>query len=736
MSTRPRTIAERLSRVAETSFVGRERELSELRGAIEAPELPFVVVFVNGAGGIGKSTFVRAACRSSSDVRTLALDCRDIEPTADGFVAALATALALTDAPSLERVVEALVAGVKRSVVVLDTYETFGLMDSWLRNVFIPALPDGVLTVIAGREAPNVAWTTTPGWQGLTRIIQLHELPEQDARRMLSTRGLGPSQIERVQRFARGYPIALELAAAALRANPDLDFEDAPAAKVLEQLTSAFVAGLSPETTRIVEAAASVRRVTEPMLEVILDTPEANAAFQRLRDLPFVNATSEGLRLHDVVRDTLARELARRAPERHRAHRQRAWRFITRESRHAVTRQLWQCTADMLYLIENPAVRTAFFPAGASNYFVGPAAVEDGVAILDIARTTEPRDAARWLERWWRQHPETFSVARDRDGRIAAFFTMFEPERVGGALLEEDPLTAAWARHVREHPVANGERVLFLRRWLATGTGEAPSPEQAACWLDIKRTYMEFRPSLRRLYTAVTGLATYAPIVLPLRFAPLSELNVDFGGQTYHTALLDFGPESVDGWLAALVGTELGVDQPPPSAAPARGRHLATVLFTDIVGATERAVALGDQRWRELLERHHARVRAELARHDGREVDTAGDGFLAAFDTPVQALRCALASADALRPLGLSIRAGVHTGECEPIGEKLAGIAVHIGARIAARAEADEVWVSSTVKDLAAGADLVFDDRGFHSLKGIPGDWRLFAVTSSRLDRG
>ena len=157
-------------------------------------------------------------------------------------------------------------------------------------------------------------------------------------------------------------------------------------------------------------------------------------------------------------------------------------------------------------------------------------------------------------------------------------------------------------------------------------------------------------------------------------------------------------------------------------------RVLATVMFTDIVGATETAARLGDKRWRELLMRHHDTVRGELQHFRGREIDTAGDGFFAAFDGPARAVRCACAAGDAVRPLGIELRAGVHTGDCEVMGDKYGGIAVHIGARIAACAAAGEVLVSRTVKDLVAGSGLVFDDRGARPLKGVPGDWPLFAV--------
>ena len=161
---------------------------------------------------------------------------------------------------------------------------------------------------------------------------------------------------------------------------------------------------------------------------------------------------------------------------------------------------------------------------------------------------------------------------------------------------------------------------------------------------------------------------------------------------------------------------------------PEPDRILATVLFTDIVDATRKAVELGDRRWRDLLEAHHALVRERLVQFRGREIDTAGDGFLAAFDGPARGVRAARAIVDGVKRLGLEVRAGLHTGECEVSGSKLTGVAVHIGARIAALARGGEVLVSNTVKDLVAGSGLMFDDRGLQTLKGVPGESRLFAL--------
>jgi class 3 adenylate cyclase len=162
--------------------------------------------------------------------------------------------------------------------------------------------------------------------------------------------------------------------------------------------------------------------------------------------------------------------------------------------------------------------------------------------------------------------------------------------------------------------------------------------------------------------------------------------------------------------------------------APRSDRVLATVLFTDIVGSTERAAAIGDERWRDLLHAHHGLVRRELARYGGREVGTAGDGFLATFDSPARAIRCAVTAANAVRGMGLEIRAGVHTGEIEVTADNVQGIAVHIGARVAALAGGGEVVVSQTVKDLVAGSGFAFEDHGTHTLKGVPDVWRIYRV--------
>jgi class 3 adenylate cyclase len=189
------------------------------------------------------------------------------------------------------------------------------------------------------------------------------------------------------------------------------------------------------------------------------------------------------------------------------------------------------------------------------------------------------------------------------------------------------------------------------------------------------------------------------------------------------TDALPYTPSGGDDVMDEIQEFLTGVREGPPS-----DRVLATVLFTDIVDSTKRASELGDNAWRELLDRHDATVRRQLDRFRGTEVKVVGDGFLATFDGPARAIQCALAVRDNLDPLGLDVRAGVHTGEVERRGDDVGGIAVHIGARVAALAEPGEVLVSSTVKDLVVGSGIGFEARGSHTLKGVPDEWRLFAV--------
>jgi len=285
------------------------------------------------------------------------------------------------------------------------------------------------------------------------------------------------------------------------------------------------------------------------------------------------------------------------------------------------------------------------------------------------------------------------------------------------ALLEDGWASGSYIDRVLERSFPSKEGDEEFRRWFVNEMRYGASPSAAmtiqrmAIDVDVRDVLPAIRvPTLILHQPSMAGPAHFMADRIP------GAKRVELAGEDNSLWLAPGAPEELEGFIQKVSGA----DEPDTV--------LATVLFTDIVGSTERATALGDQRWAELRERHHAVVRRELDRFSGREVDTAGDGFFATFDGPARAIRCALAIRDAVADLGLEVRAGLHTGECELRGDKPGGIAVNIGARIVTQAGPGEVLVSSTVRDLVAGSGISFEDRGERKLKGIADAWRLFAV--------
>ena len=564
-----RILADRLLEASRGAFVGRERELRTISEAVQGAEPPFAVAFIRGPGGIGKTSLLRAIAESlPRDCLKLRLDCHDIEPTPHGVLSAIAASTGMdAGRANIESLSRRLARGTNRGLILFDNYDAFGLVDSWLRQALLPALPSSIVTLIASRSRPSPGWTTDPGWADMFCEMELAALDPAQSLALLRSRGLSEAQARRINEFARGHPLALELAAAAAHAHPDLDIEDTAIPHVVQRLTEMFLSGLDAHMVEALEAASTVRRITEPLLASMLESASKREEFDAARSLTFVSAMHDGLVLHDVMRDTISYGLAQRDPALHAKYRLRAWQYLTDPSRRSA-RTVWQYTADLLYLVQNPHIRNAFFRPGGMDVSIGPALRDDHAAIAAVCSDTEPGEAARWLLRWFERHPEIFFVARTARHRVAGLHITFEPARVDQELLREDPLTAAWCAHLEANPVSPHERVLFNRRWLTRDLGERLSPVQAACWLDLKRLYMEMRPNLRRVYATVNDIACFAPLVAPLGFVPVAEAQVTLGASIYQTAMLDFGPKSVDGWLSRVVGMELAAESGAQAPSP------------------------------------------------------------------------------------------------------------------------------------------------------------------------
>jgi class 3 adenylate cyclase len=338
-------------------------------------------------------------------------------------------------------------------------------------------------------------------------------------------------------------------------------------------------------------------------------------------------------------------------------------------------------------------------------------------------------------------------------GSLAALFAAMHPARVLALVLYNSWARTAWAP---DYPVGDtqdewrewrteienhwGTEEMARRwieegnpshvgdsewvRWLAKAMRQGASPAAALAFDEV-----EWEMDVRAVLPTVQ-----APTLVLSRSEPAHAKSADLaeripGARHVQVPGKDWIPYA--GNIDALIGEIERFVRSVSSEEASFDRVLATVLFTDVVGSTEKAAELGDTAWKDLLERHHAVVRAMIGRYRGTEINTAGDGFLATFDGPARGVRCAQAIAEAVQPLGLEIRAGLHTGEIELSGDDVQGIAVHIGARVGALAGPSEVLVSQTVKDLVVGSGLTFEDAGEHELKGVPDRWHLYRVVSS-----
>ena len=348
--------------------------------------------------------------------------------------------------------------------------------------------------------------------------------------------------------------------------------------------------------------------------------------------------------------------------------------------------------------------------------------------------------------------PRAILIGLAAASRLCVVFAASHPDRTAGLVLYEGEAREAWApdypwgetpdsfeAHVATLRSGWGTRELAERivrgaapsrigdeafvSWLAEDQVQSGTPEEAE-----RLARLHYETDVRQVLPAV-----HVPTLVLARAGSTPEMSRDLAGRISRARYVELPGDdhmSIAGDTdAVLREIERFIDSLRDEEQDS-DRILATLLFTDVVSSTRTAAALGDRRWRELIEAHHASVRALVARHRGRIIDTAGDGVLAMFDGPGRTIRCAKAIVDDARRLGLEVRAGVHTGECEQVGDHLRGLAVHIGARVAALAGPSEVVVSGTVKDLVAGSGLIFEDRGTHELRGVPGGWPIYAVAS------
>jgi hypothetical protein len=448
------------------------------------------------------------------------------------------------------------------------------MVDHWFCRTLVPALPAHVRVVLAGRDAPTPRWHT---YGGLLTTLPLANLDPDEALELLAESGVDAATAPRINRIAGGHPLSLRLAASALRDRPGLALEEIVVGAVGEELARVYLDGLDAPTRRALDAASLLRRTTLSLLAAMLPDTSPAEAFERLRALPFVELSADGLLVHDTLREVTAAVLRATDPQEYWRLRAAAWCRIRGELRGAPMHDLSRYTADLLYLIENEGVRGAFFPAAAGEQRVEPAKPGDLAAIERLAGA----DAALARE-WWSAVPDAMLVARNGAGDVVGFACLVAPEDVSPRLIDRDARAAGWRAHIRRHPMPRDQRALYLR-WMV-GDFQAAI---AALVLDVTRTYMELRPALRRVYGRTEDLiGADGSCAMAMGYLPLDDVE--------DTVCMDFGPASVDGWLDELGARErLETDDDVPGLTPLEAQVLAYLRGRE-GQAVERAALLRD----------------------------------------------------------------------------------------------------------------------------------------------
>jgi hypothetical protein len=531
------TIADLLREGRRTTLAGRDAELRLLR-QMTAAEGP-VVAYVQGPAGIGKTALLSALDARLEDeegVRRLHIAAGAVEPTPTAILAALGRGL---DHPA--RTIAELAAALTRvkdvTIVMIDDVDTWRLAASWLRTELLPALPASTRFVLAGTVAPPPSWSTEYGPYFLD--IKLGALARADSDALVTAAGLSANIAERIWRLSRGHPLGLSMAIHAARCGSLDTVRDAG------ELANAILDAIGDkDLRRAAEACAIVRRADRALISAILATEEPIplALLDSVEALPFATRDAEGIFIAEPVRRAVVDWMSGVEPERYQLWRKTAAEWIVKRLRVAGRAGRWRHMADLLHLLEQPALRNAFFPQDEEAPPVEPAQADDFAQIFEIAERCDGADERACIEVWAQRLPHRFSVARGSAGDVLAFYLFARQDDPHAGLRAVDPLFAAWQAHLAANPVT-GE-VLFIRQLLARSHGAAAA--RTACILDLKRNYIE-RWGMARIYCY--AFADGRDLLHRLGFRPLELLRTGLAD----TMVLEVPGGDMIEWVSALV---------------------------------------------------------------------------------------------------------------------------------------------------------------------------------------
>ncbi|CAN5605572.1 ATP-binding protein [soil metagenome] len=559
------SLMERLEAARRQRFVGRATERTLFQSTLATAELPFSVLYLFGAGGVGKTTLLRefAYLANQAQLRTVHLDARNIEAAPEHFLEAMRRGLGLATGMAPLPFLAALT---ERIVLLIDTIELLTPIDGWLRDDFLPHLSGNVLVVMAGRNPPAPAWRIDPGWQTMMRVLPLRNLSRQECRDFLLRRQIPDREHEAVLDFTHGHPLALSLVADVFAQRPGTHFQPEQAPDVIKTLLERFAEKAPSALHRTaLEICALVRLTTESLLAEVLKVEDVGAYFEWLRGLSFIDADRYGLFPHDLAREALTADLRWRNPEWYTELHARARNYYLARMKRSSEEQRRLLTHYIFLHRNNAVMRTYLEWQISGSVFPDALQVQDQASLVQMVRAHEGEVAAQ-IATHWLTHPATsVNVLRDAAGLPQGFLLMVALEQMTEADRHLDPATdTVWQYLQANIDLRKGETATLFRFWMARTTHQTVSPVQSRLFLNMVQHYLT-TPGLIYTFLPFADPDFWAAVCAFVNLQRLPEADFVIGEQRYGVYGRDWRTLSPMAWLAAIAERELGSGAPSPT---------------------------------------------------------------------------------------------------------------------------------------------------------------------------